>query len=179
MIGSRPLVCGGRLYNGRTENGCFSLINGGTEWKALRGMKHKRRFASAVTFQDEGVYPQLSRFKTAWPDEDGACSDPKDVLKRGFFQCRQDVFLVTGGRDETDAVTNSTEFLKKGFFFSGFELPAGGAEGHCLIRLNDTHVFLSGGGSGRPRLPATRNAFLWEFGHDETSWQQVTGNLSV
>ncbi len=85
---------------------------------------------------------------------------------------------MTGGRDETDAVTNSTEFLKKGFFFNGFELPGGGAEGHCLIRLNDTHVFLSGGGSGKPRLSATNTAYLWEFGRDETTWQQVNSQTN-
>ena len=81
---------------------------------------------------------------------------------------------MTGGRDERDEVTNSTEFLKKGFFFAGFQLPSGGAEGHCLIRLNDTHVFLAGGGAGNPmKAHATRSAFLWEFGHDQTTWKQV------
>ena len=60
-MGSRPLVCGGRLYNGRTESSCFALVN--NQWKALRGMTHKRRFASAVTFQDEGVYPKLVELK--------------------------------------------------------------------------------------------------------------------
>ena len=95
-----------------------------------------------------------------------------------LLNCRQDVFLVTGGRDERDAVTNTTEFLKKGFFFAGFQLPSGGAEGHCLIRLNDTHVFLAGGGTGAGaggprRAPATKSAFLWEFGHDQTTWKQV------
>ena len=60
VVGSRPLVCGGRLYNGRTESSCFALVKGGTAWKATRGMTHKRRFASAVTFRDEGVYPKLS-----------------------------------------------------------------------------------------------------------------------
>ena len=90
------------------------------------------------------------------------------------FLSRQDVFLVTGGRDGRDAVTNTTEFLKKGFFFSGFELPSGGAEGHCLIKLNDTHVLLAGGGTGRPqRAHATKSVFLWEFGYDQTTWKQV------
>ena len=60
VVGSRPLVCGGRLYNGRTESSCFALVNGGRAWKVTRGMMHRRRFASAVTFQDEGVYPKLS-----------------------------------------------------------------------------------------------------------------------
>ena len=81
-MGSRPLVCGGRLYNGRTESSCFALANDGTAWKAVRGMLHKRRFAGAVTFQDEGVYPKLSRISDMQgPTE----SQPLAISGKTFF----------------------------------------------------------------------------------------------
>jgi len=65
---------------------------------------------------------------------------------------------VTGGAyDGDEHVLDSTLLLKDGEWHAGEDLPEG-VHGHCMVQLNQTHVFYSGGFNGQG---ASASSFIY------------------